>query len=52
VIDTYDDHRMAMSMAPGGNRFRFATNERPARGLEIISNFWDDLQQAGFNIEE
>ena len=52
VIDTYDDHRMAMSMAPGAIAFGSLRMNDPHVVSKSYPNFWDDLQQAGFNIEE
>ena len=51
-LDTYDDHRMAMSLAPGA----IVTGSLIINNPEVVSksypDFWDDLKQAGFTIEE
>ena len=51
-LDTYDDHRMAMSLAPGA----IVTGSLIINNPEVVSksypDFWDDLKQAGFSIEE
>lgn len=51
VIDTYEDHRMAMAFAPAAllqpivvNNAEVVTKSYPA--------FWDDLRLAGFKVEE
>lgn len=52
ALDTYDDHRMAMSLAPGA----IVTGSLIINNPEVVSksypDFWDDLKQAGFTIEE
>lgn len=52
AIDTYDDHRMAMSFAPGAMVFRTLKINNPEVVTKSYPNFWDDLKRAGFNIEE
>jgi 3-phosphoshikimate 1-carboxyvinyltransferase len=52
AIDTYDDHRMAMSFAPGAMVFRTLNINNPEVVTKSYPNFWDDLKKAGFNIEE
>ncbi|HAR38189.1 MAG: 3-phosphoshikimate 1-carboxyvinyltransferase [Bacteroidetes bacterium GWD2_45_23] len=52
AIDTYDDHRMAMSFAPGAMVFRTLNINNPEVVTKSYPNFWDDLKRAGFNIEE
>jgi len=50
IIDTYKDHRMAMSFAPLCLKF----GELQINNVEIVSksypNFWKDLKKAGFII--
>jgi len=50
IIDTYKDHRMAMSFAPLCLKF----GELQINNVEIVSksypNFWKDLKKAGFTI--
>jgi 3-phosphoshikimate 1-carboxyvinyltransferase len=52
AIDTYDDHRMAMSLAPGAIVFKSLIINDPAVVSKSYPNFWSDLKQAGFSIEE
>ena len=52
VIDTYNDHRMAMSMAPGAIDFGMLRMNDPHVVSKSYPNFWNDLQQAGFTIEK
>ena len=51
VVKTYQDHRMAMAFAPLGLR----TNIN-IENAEVVSksypNFWQDLEQIGFNISK
>lgn len=50
IIETYQDHRMAMAFAPLALKTEFTINH-----AEVVSksypNFWDDLQKAGVNCE-
>jgi len=51
VIETYDDHRMAMAFAP----LALQQNIRilhPQVVVKSYPRFWQDLTQAGFNIAE
>lgn len=50
VIDTHDDHRMAMAFAPATLRYDAITIDNPQVVNKSYPNFWKDLQQAGFNI--
>lgn len=52
VIDTYNDHRMAMSFAPGAIPFGSLTINHPEVVSKSYPGFWKDLRQAGFQIEE
>lgn len=51
VIDTYEDHRMAMSFAP----LAISLGEIRINNPQVVSksypHFWDDLQRVGFRIE-
>jgi len=53
IINTYEDHRMAMAFAPIS--IRRADGIRIAN-CEVVSksypNYWDDLQNAGFQISD
>lgn len=52
VIDTYDDHRMAMAFAPAAIYYPGLV----VKNVEVVSKsypgFWDDLRSAGFVLEE
>ncbi len=52
AIDTYDDHRMAMSLAPGAILFGSLIVNDPHVVFKSYPDFWSDLRQAGFIIEE
>ena len=51
IINTYDDHRMAMSFAPLS-----MINPISINNPEVVSksylNFWNDLESIGFNISQ
>ena len=51
VIDTYDDHRMALALAPVSMRQPLVINN-PNVVSKSYPNFWHDLLNAGFSIEE
>ena len=51
VIDTYEDHRMALSFAPLGLLKPIAINN-PQVVTKSYPHFWDDLKMAGFEITE
>jgi len=51
-IDTYDDHRMAMSFAPGAIALGTISINDPKVVTKSYPLFWSDLKQAGFKIEE
>ena len=48
LIDTYNDHRMAMAFAPLGLRVPIKINN-PKVVSKSYPDFWDDLQKIGFN---
>ena len=52
VIDTYEDHRMALSFAP----FSLTGASICVRNPQVVSksypDFWNDIVKAGFTIEE
>lgn len=52
VMDTYDDHRMAMSLALAAIPFKSVTMNDPQVVSKSYPNFWEDLRKAGFRIEE
>ena len=51
IIETYNDHRMAMAFAPLALRTEFSIKE-----AEVVSksfpDFWENLKQLGFNSTE
>jgi len=49
-IDTYEDHRMAMSFAPLAIKFGKIEINNPEVVSKSYPNFWEDLQKAGFEI--
>ena len=51
-IDTYEDHRMAMSFAPGAIVLKSIKINEPQVVSKSYPLFWNDLKQAGFKIEE
>ena len=52
VIDTYDDHRMALAFAPAAIMFPGLRINNPGVVSKSYPTFWDDLRAAGFRIEE
>lgn len=51
VIDTYEDHRMAMAFAPAAIMFPGLRINEPGVVSKSYPSFWDDLKAAGFTIE-
>lgn len=51
VIETYEDHRMAMAFAPAVLRFPQMCIAEPSVVSKSYPGYWDDLRQAGFKIE-
>ena len=52
VIDTYDDHRMAMAFAPASILFKELYINYPEVVTKSYPSFWEDLQQGGFKLNE
>lgn len=50
-IDTYEDHRMAMAFAPAAIKFPGLRINNPQVVTKSYPQFWDNLQEAGFEIE-
>lgn len=50
VIQTYEDHRMAMAFAPAALRFPTIRIAEPQVVSKSYPAYWNDLQQAGFEI--
>ena len=51
AIDTYEDHRMALAFAPVSLRQAITINN-PTVVTKSYPHFWDDLRDAGFQVEE
>lgn len=51
-IDTYEDHRMALSFAPAAWRLPGLKINNPHVVSKSYPHFWDDLRSAGFTIDE
>jgi 3-phosphoshikimate 1-carboxyvinyltransferase len=47
VFDTYDDHRIAMSLAPLALKFGKVTINKPGVVQKSYTLFWKDIQQSG-----
>lgn len=52
VIDTYEDHRMAMAFAPVSILVPGLAINNPQVVSKSYPHFWDDLRRAGFTIKE
>ena len=52
VINTYDDHRMAMAFAPASIVFPGLKIDNPQVVSKSYPHFWEDLKKAGFVIKE
>lgn len=52
VIDTYEDHRMAMAFAPAAIMFPGLKINNPEVVTKSYPTFWEDLKAAGFGVEE
>lgn len=52
VIDTYDDHRMAMAFAPASIVFKNIYINHPEVVTKSYPTFWDDLKRGGFKLNE
>ncbi len=51
AIDTYDDHRMAMSLAPGAIALGSLRMNDPHVVSKSYPNFWRDIENVGFKIK-
>jgi 3-phosphoshikimate 1-carboxyvinyltransferase len=51
-IDTYEDHRMALSFAPASLCIDGLKINNPHVVTKSYPHFWDDLRRCGFDIEE
>lgn len=52
VINTYEDHRMAMAFAPAAIVFPGLKIDQPQVVSKSYPHFWDELRRAGFTITE
>jgi len=52
VIDTYEDHRMAMAFAPVAILRPGLKINNPQVVSKSYPHFWDDLKTAGFSVDE
>jgi 3-phosphoshikimate 1-carboxyvinyltransferase len=52
VIETYDDHRMAMAFAPVAICEKSVLINEPDVVGKSYPNFWEDLRKAGFGVEK
>lgn len=52
VVDTYEDHRMAMSLSLAAMRYGSVVINDPHVVGKSYPEFWNDLKSAGFKIEE
>lgn len=52
VIETYDDHRMAMAFAPAALKIANLRINNPLVVSKSYPQFWDHMRQAGFEISE
>lgn len=52
IIETYDDHRMAMAFAPTALVLKQIDIQHPEVVSKSYPTFWEDLIKAGFKIEE
>ena len=52
VIDTYEDHRMALAFAPVALKLGSIKINNPQVVTKSYPRFWDDLKKAGFGIQE
>ncbi len=50
IIETYDDHRMAMSFAPLSLKFEELQISNPGVISKSYPNYWKDLKKGGFKI--
>ena len=51
VIETYEDHRMAMAFAPLALKLGKITINDPLVVTKSYPHFWEDLKSVGFRIE-
>ena len=52
AIDTYEDHRMAMSFAPAALKLKELRVNHPEVVSKSYPRYWENLSEAGFNLTE
>ena len=52
IIDTYDDHRMAMTFAPAAHKFPGLIINNPSVVTKSYPTFWDHLRKMGYQVEQ
>jgi 3-phosphoshikimate 1-carboxyvinyltransferase len=52
VVDTYEDHRMALSFAPAAFKRPFIAIRHPEVVSKSYPTYWDHLKAAGFHLEQ
>ncbi len=52
VIETYDDHRMAMAFSPASILYNNMYINHPEVVTKSYPTFWDDLQEGGFKLNK
>lgn len=52
IIDTYEDHRMALAFAPASAHFPGLRINNPSVVSKSYPRYWEHLRQAGYIIEE
>jgi 3-phosphoshikimate 1-carboxyvinyltransferase len=50
-FETYNDHRMAMAIAPLAIQYNSITINNPNVVHKSYPAFWDDIQQVGLKVE-
>ena len=51
AIDTYEDHRMALSFAPLAMKYPEIKINNPMVVTKSYPAFWEDMKHAGFKID-
>ena len=51
AIDTYDDHRMALSFAPAAFRYPGLAINNPQVVSKSYPHYWEDVKAAGFEVK-
>ena len=51
IVETYDDHRMALAFAPLALINKSITIQNPGVTTKSYPGFWNDLKEVGFDVE-